>query len=155
MPEPIVLAGADEHDLTKLAEYHAIGGYQGVPKARAMTPEALIDELQAATLRGRGGAGFPMGRKASLIEAAGRFTLMVERVMPTVRYVSVEGPVTRTVPGTDALLREIAERWSTERHSYFKLCADDDHRYILRYEADEQVWELVMRENPPSAPAFE
>jgi hypothetical protein len=50
-------------------------------------------------------------RKARLIETAGRFTLMVERVMPTVRYVSVEGPVTRTVPGTDELLREITERY--------------------------------------------
>ena len=50
-------------------------------------------------------------RKARLIEAAGRFTLMVERVTPTVRYVSVEGPVTRTIPGTDELLREITERY--------------------------------------------
>jgi len=50
-------------------------------------------------------------RKARLIEAAGRFTLMVERTMPTVRYVSVEGPVTRTVPMTDELLREITERY--------------------------------------------
>jgi len=50
-------------------------------------------------------------RKARLIEAAGRFTLLVERVMPTVWYVSVEGPVTRTVPGTDELLREIAARY--------------------------------------------
>jgi Pyridoxamine 5'-phosphate oxidase len=50
-------------------------------------------------------------RKARLIEAAGRFTLMVDRVLPTVRYVSVEGPVTRTVPGTDELLREITERY--------------------------------------------
>jgi Pyridoxamine 5'-phosphate oxidase len=50
-------------------------------------------------------------RKARLIESAGRFTLMVERVMPTVRYVSVEGPVTRTVPGTDELLQEIAARY--------------------------------------------
>jgi hypothetical protein len=50
-------------------------------------------------------------RKARLIEAAGRFTLMVERVMPTVRYVSAEGPVTRTVPGTDELLLEIAARY--------------------------------------------
>ena len=50
-------------------------------------------------------------RKARLIEAAGRFTLMVERVLPTVRYVSVEGPVTRTVPGTDELLREITMRY--------------------------------------------
>jgi hypothetical protein len=50
-------------------------------------------------------------RKARLIEAAGRFTLMVDRVMPTVRYVSVEGPVTRTVPGTGELLREITARY--------------------------------------------
>ena len=50
-------------------------------------------------------------RKARLIEAAGRFTLMVERVTPTVRYVSVEGPVTRTIPGTDELLREITVRY--------------------------------------------
>ena len=49
--------------------------------------------------------------KVPLIEAAGRFTLMVERVAPTVRYVSVEGPVTRTIPGTDELLREIAARY--------------------------------------------
>src|SRR6266480_410086 len=44
--------------------------YAQVPKARAMRPEALIAELQAANLRGRGGAGFPMGRKASLIDRA-------------------------------------------------------------------------------------
>src|SRR4029453_2551791 len=64
----MLLAGADERDLTKLAEYQAIGGYEQVPKARAMTPDDLIAELQAATLRGRGGAGFPMGRKASLLD---------------------------------------------------------------------------------------
>jgi hypothetical protein len=51
--------------------------------------------------------------KARLIGAAGRFTLMVDRVAPTVRYVSVEGPVTRTVPGTDELLQEITERYLT------------------------------------------
>ncbi len=64
----VLLAGTDDHDLTKLDEYLAVGGYAGVGKARAMTPEELIDELQRATLRGRGGAGFPMGRKASLID---------------------------------------------------------------------------------------
>src|SRR4029453_15633941 len=63
----MLLAGADERDLTKLAEYQAIGGYEQVPKARAMTPDDLIAELQAATLSGRGGAGFPMGGKASLL----------------------------------------------------------------------------------------
>lgn len=50
-------------------------------------------------------------RKVRLIEAAGRFTLMVERVAPTARYVSVEGPVARMVQGTDELLREITMRY--------------------------------------------
>jgi hypothetical protein len=49
--------------------------------------------------------------KARLIKSAGRFSLMVERRVPTNRYVSVEGPVTRMVPGTDELLREITERY--------------------------------------------
>jgi hypothetical protein len=49
--------------------------------------------------------------KARLIEAAGRFTLLVERTMPTVRYVSVEGPVSRMVPGTGEMLREITARY--------------------------------------------
>ena len=50
-------------------------------------------------------------RKARLIAAAGRFSLMVQRVSPTTRYVSIEGPVTRTVPGTDELLLEITTRY--------------------------------------------
>ena len=47
----MLLAGTGEHDLTKLAEYRAIGGYAQVPKARAMTPDALIAELQTARSR--------------------------------------------------------------------------------------------------------
>ena len=52
-----------------------------------------------------------ISRKARLIKDAGRFSLMVERTMPTTRYVSVEGPVTRIIPGTDEQLREITERY--------------------------------------------
>src|SRR3954449_7767610 len=63
----MLLAGADMHDLTKLDEYRAIGGYEQVVKALELSSDELIELLQAATLRGRGGAGFPMGRKASLI----------------------------------------------------------------------------------------
>ena len=69
MPElKVLLAGADEHDLSKLAEYKAIGGYDAVPKARAMSSDDLIEALSTSKLRGRGGAGFPTGRKASLID---------------------------------------------------------------------------------------
>jgi hypothetical protein len=47
-------------------------------------------------------------RKAELIEAAGRFTLMVRRIEPTVRYVSVEVPVTQMLVGTDEQLQDIS-----------------------------------------------
>jgi NADH-quinone oxidoreductase subunit F len=62
-----VLEGADTRDLTRLAEYRAVGGYEQLARARQMEPQQIIDELLAAGLRGRGGAGFPMGRKASFI----------------------------------------------------------------------------------------
>ena len=63
----VVLAGADERDLTKLADYRKAGGVKSLAKARKMQPQAIIDELLTSGLRGRGGAGFPMGRKASFL----------------------------------------------------------------------------------------
>lgn len=94
----------------------------------AFFAEPHVAALSVADSRGRGPFTVPIwyqytpggeawvlteatSRKARLIRAAGRFSLMAERVMPTVRYVSVEGPVTRTVPGTGDLLREITERY--------------------------------------------
>ncbi|MEK7379560.1 MAG: NADH-quinone oxidoreductase subunit NuoF [Gemmatimonadota bacterium] len=43
------------------------GGYQALKKALAMTPDAIIEELKASGLRGRGGAGFPTGLKWSFM----------------------------------------------------------------------------------------
>jgi NADH-quinone oxidoreductase subunit F len=68
VPPDLVLEGADQHDLTQLDEYRSVGGYAALATALAMEPAAVIDEITHATLRGRGGAGFPMGRKASLID---------------------------------------------------------------------------------------
>jgi NADH-quinone oxidoreductase subunit F len=65
----LVLAGADEHDLTRLAEYREVGGYASLAKARATEPAALVEEIVASNLRGRGGAFFPSCRKASFIPA--------------------------------------------------------------------------------------
>jgi general stress protein 26 len=50
-------------------------------------------------------------RKAELVRAAGRVSLLVERVEPSIRYVSVEGPVVGSEPSTDEFLREISERY--------------------------------------------
>jgi NADH-quinone oxidoreductase subunit F len=63
----IVLAGTDERDLTQLDEYRAVGGYAQLERARGMTPSAVIDELNGANLRGRGGAFFATGRKMQFI----------------------------------------------------------------------------------------
>ncbi|BBZ21853.1 pyridoxamine 5'-phosphate oxidase family protein [Mycolicibacter hiberniae] len=50
-------------------------------------------------------------RKTKLIEAAGSFSLMVQRTEPTLRYVAVDGPVSRIEPGTDELHAELAHRY--------------------------------------------
>ena len=63
----IVLAGADDADLTAIAAYRDAGGFQALAKARSLEPQAVIEELLASNLRGRGGAFFATGRKASFI----------------------------------------------------------------------------------------
>ncbi|NGO70556.1 pyridoxamine 5'-phosphate oxidase family protein [Streptomyces boncukensis] len=50
-------------------------------------------------------------RKAALLERAGRFSLLAERVAPSIRYVSVEGPVVSSAPMTEAELREMTARY--------------------------------------------
>src|SRR4051812_2705613 len=65
--EPVVLQGALERPLTDIGDYRAAGGYVQLERARGLEPQAIIDELLASNIRGRGGAGFPMGRKASFL----------------------------------------------------------------------------------------
>jgi NADH-quinone oxidoreductase subunit F len=48
---------------TSLADYSTGGGYGGLKKALAMTPENVLAEVKAAGLVGRGGAAFPTGIK--------------------------------------------------------------------------------------------
>ena len=44
--------------------------YEGLQKARAQAPDAVIEMIEASGLRGRGGAGFPVARKWRLAHAA-------------------------------------------------------------------------------------
>jgi NADH:ubiquinone oxidoreductase subunit F (NADH-binding)/(2Fe-2S) ferredoxin/Pyruvate/2-oxoacid:ferredoxin oxidoreductase delta subunit len=61
---PLVLSKMDVIDPTSLDDYLAAGGYQALQKVFAqMSPEAVIDAVEASGLRGRGGGGFPTGRK--------------------------------------------------------------------------------------------
>ncbi len=67
MSVQILLDRIDEPGLNTLAVYERRGGYQALRKALTMEPGALVDELLASGLRGRGGAGFSMGKKASFL----------------------------------------------------------------------------------------
>lgn len=51
-----------------LAAYERANGYQALRKAIAMEPAKIVDEVKAANLRGRGGAGFPAGMKWSFLK---------------------------------------------------------------------------------------
>jgi len=53
----------DEKDGWKLGPYERDGGYAQARRALGMTRDALLVEMKAANIRGRGGAGFPMGVK--------------------------------------------------------------------------------------------
>jgi NADH-quinone oxidoreductase subunit F len=51
-------------DPRNIEDYVAIGGYIALSKAIfEMTPEEVLEEIKGANLRGRGGGGFPTGRK--------------------------------------------------------------------------------------------
>lgn len=51
-------------DAESVMEYIAVGGYGAVSKALSeMTPQGIVDEISDACLRGRGGGGFPAGKK--------------------------------------------------------------------------------------------
>jgi formate dehydrogenase iron-sulfur subunit len=53
-----------------LEDYEATGGWEGLKRARQIGPEAIIEDVLASGLRGRGGAGFPAGIKWKTVAAA-------------------------------------------------------------------------------------
>ncbi len=64
----ILFTHIDEPDLQRLAVYERLGGYRGLRKVLTqMNQEEVLKELEASGLKGRGGAGFSMGKKASFL----------------------------------------------------------------------------------------
>jgi len=63
----ILFERIDEPGLNTLEVYERRGGYQSLRKALAMSPDDLTKNLMDSGIRGRGGAGFPMGRKVSFL----------------------------------------------------------------------------------------
>jgi NADH-quinone oxidoreductase subunit F len=85
----------DQMDGHTLEGYERTGGYRALKKALAMEPDAVVEEVKAANLAGRGGAGFPCGTKWSFLP---------KDVFP--RYLVVNGD--ESEPGTykDRILLE-------------------------------------------------
>ena len=57
-------------DPENIDHYIAHGGYGGLQRALSLKPEEVIQEIRDAGLRGRGGAGFPTGRKWAIARQA-------------------------------------------------------------------------------------
>jgi NADH-quinone oxidoreductase subunit F len=68
----LLFRNIDEPGLASIDTYRKLGGYRSIEKAyKQMTPEEVLKELEDSGLRGRGGAGFSMGKKASFLPRGG------------------------------------------------------------------------------------
>ncbi|MBM3501098.1 MAG: NADH-quinone oxidoreductase subunit F, partial [Armatimonadetes bacterium] len=66
----VLLSENRQVDPCSIEDYLAIGGYSALSKVLGgMQPEEVIEEIKASGLRGRGGGGFPTGRKWELCRA--------------------------------------------------------------------------------------
>jgi bidirectional [NiFe] hydrogenase diaphorase subunit len=67
----VVLETAGRIDPDRLEDYVGEGGYRALARViTEMTPEAVVEEILLSRLRGRGGAGYPTGRKWALLAEA-------------------------------------------------------------------------------------
>jgi NADH-quinone oxidoreductase subunit F len=65
--ELLLFKDIDEPGLHTLDVYARRGGYEALRKALTMTPAEVLHELEVSAIRGRGGAGFAMGKKISFL----------------------------------------------------------------------------------------
>jgi NADH-quinone oxidoreductase subunit F len=63
----ILFDGIDEPGLNTLEVYERRGGYESLRKALEMAPDDVLSSIMDSGIRGRGGAGFQMGKKASFL----------------------------------------------------------------------------------------
>lgn len=66
----VILRNCGHINPEKIDQYVAQGGYRALRKALLMKPEEVIEEIKRSGLRGRGGAGFPTGRKWEFCRAS-------------------------------------------------------------------------------------
>ena len=70
---PVLTEGIGKLDLTDIDVFRLAGGFVALERAlTTMTPEQVVNEVSTSNLRGRGGAGFPTGRKWGFLPKDGR-----------------------------------------------------------------------------------
>ncbi|MCZ4517294.1 pyridoxamine 5'-phosphate oxidase family protein [Rhodococcus ruber] len=80
-------------------------------------------------------------KKAQSIRAACRFTLMIEQSDPRIRYVSVEGPVSREEPSTPELERSMATRYlPPEKVDGYLEMANSEHEENVVFYLQPEHW---------------
>jgi NADH-quinone oxidoreductase subunit F len=67
MTDLMLFTDIDEPGLATIDVYRRRGGYEMVRRALDMSPDDVVHEIDVSGIRGRGGAGFAMGKKASFI----------------------------------------------------------------------------------------
>jgi NADH-quinone oxidoreductase subunit F len=65
--DKLLFDGIDTPNLHRLDVYRSRGGYEQLERAVKMEPQDVLGEIMASDVRGRGGAGFAMGKKASFV----------------------------------------------------------------------------------------
>jgi NADH-quinone oxidoreductase subunit F len=63
----VVFAGTNGGLLDRIEDYESAGGFAALARARSIAPDDVIAQLESSNLRGRGGAGFPTGRKWAFV----------------------------------------------------------------------------------------
>jgi hypothetical protein len=63
-----------------------------------------------------------------------------------------ERPVAFTINECDDTrsfkIREVIDRWFGETADYFKVIADDENIYLLKYDSRQDVWDLIFYQDP-------
>jgi len=132
MPETrMLLKNAEDPALRTLAGYKGYGGYATLEKAyRELEPDEVLKELEESGLRGRGGAGFSMGKKASFLPRGGGVD----------KYLCCNADESEPGAFKDRELMQRNPHQLIEGIAIAALAADAGHAFIfIRGEYDEQA----------------